>query len=210
MLHHAQAGCRQIIQAASPGWAGLFPLEAITCRQIFRVESIEAVATGRVFNDRELLEAGQLTVDLIAGRLAQGTHAGAKDLVRRFQSELMTMFFSYTGWEKSILGYFAEYDGKARRDEVLAAVENWEIAPERNVEIPGTEQRWNEEISTILELISALRTGTPLFMVEPPEDIGISPCKIYVYKDPAQIPEAYYRRLGLEKPGDLIARSGIG
>ncbi|MCY4426145.1 MAG: hypothetical protein OXC05_03825 [Halieaceae bacterium] len=316
------------------------------------------MATGRVFTDRELLEAGQLTVDLIAGRLAQGDHAGAKDLLQRFQSELMTMFFSYTGWEKSILEYFAEFDGEARRDKVLAAVENWEIAPERKVEIPSTAQRWNEEISAILELIdahstaaaterslelrrvalefhdgmlsrvtallstlyedhgeevlmqvlnqvmkpesmdpdgklpfrekvenimhftrchllpftvtedtekvtfmpdpcpsgarliraghyqsprngaivrdagpltygrkeipvycchepamemiSALRTGTPLFLVEPPEDIGTSPCKIFVYKDPAQIPETYYRRLGLEKPGDLIARSGMG
>ena len=52
-----------------------------------------------------------------------------------------------------------------------------------------------------------LNTGVPLFIVDAPEDVGITPCKIYVYKNPAEIPEAYYQRLGLEKPEDLIAIS---
>jgi hypothetical protein len=309
----------------------------------------------RVFSERELAEAGRLTVDLIAERLQQGKPSEAKSLVRRFQEELMTMYFSYSGWEKSILECIAHLNGDARRDEALATIENWEIAPERQVTIQGVAGQWNAELDVIeklidagiesepcerarnlreealalhdgimsrvaallsivyeqngekdlhwvlgevmkpesmdpdgtlpfrekvenimlftrchllpfsvseddekvtfmpnpcpsgarlirdghydsprnnaivrdagpltygraempiycchepsMELSSALRTGVPLFIVDPPEDVGISPCKIYVYKDPAQIPEAYYQRLGLKKPEDLIAVS---
>jgi len=308
-----------------------------------------------VFSDRELAEAGRLTVDLIAERLQQGQVDSATSLVNRFQEELMTMFFSYTGWEESILECIEELDGEARRNEVLAAVENWEVAPERQVETRGVAERWNAEIDQILalikagagseacqraralreqalalhdglmsrvsallsilyedhgeaelrrvlnlvmkpeamdpdgkqpfrekvenimrftrshllpftvtedaekvtfmpdpcpsgarlirdghyesprngaivrdagpltygrdefpiycchepamELASALRTGVPLFIIDPPEDVGISPCKTYVYKDPRDIPDVYYQRLGLKKPEDLIASS---
>ena len=308
-----------------------------------------------IFSDQELAEAGRLTVELIAENLARGQHSEAKNLVTRFQEELMTMFYSYTGWETSILGCIAEVDGEARSVEVLAGVEDWDIAPERKIETRGVAGRWVEELKTIqllideglvaeagqrahtlreqalelhdglmsrvsalltvvyedygdeelkrilnivmkpesmdpdgktpfrekvenimrftrchllpftvtedeekvtfmpdpcpsgarlirsghyesprnnaivrdagpltygraqlpvycchepaMELSSVLRTGVPLFIVDPPEDVGISPCKIYVYKDPAQIPEGYYQRLGLEKPEDLIAVS---
>jgi len=314
-----------------------------------------AVSAGRVFSDEELAEAGELTVDLIERRLQRGLTSEALALVERFQQEIMTMFFSYIGWEKSILEAVAELDGESQRDQVLAAVEDWEVAPERRVETRGTAQRWNVELDVIKELIEAgsgstacersralriealalhdgmmsrvaallsllyeahgegeltrvlnqvmkpesmdpdgnlpfrekvenimlftrshllpftvtedaekvtfmpdpcpsgarlireghydsprngaivrgsgpmtygrsdlpvycchepamemssvLRTGVPLFIVDPPEDVGITPCKIYVYKKPAQIPEAYYKRLGLKKPEDLIANS---
>ncbi len=58
-----------------------------------------------------------------------------------------------------------------------------------------------------MEISSALRTGAPIFIVDPPRDIGISPCKIYDYKDPASIPEKYFQRLGLSKPEGVIASS---
>ena len=309
----------------------------------------------RAFSEIELAEAGQLTVDLIAERLQRGQPAEAKILVRRFQHELMTMFFSYSGWEKAILECIVELNGEARADAALASIENWAVAPERQVEISGVAKRWNLELDNIealidtenhteasqratdlrvealalhdgimsrvtalltivyedngdkdlqwvlsqvmkpgsmdpdgtmpfrekvenimlftrshllpftvteddekitfmpdpcpsgarlirdghyesprnnaivreagpltygraempiycchepsMELSSTLRTGVPLFIVDPPEDVGISPCKIYVYKDPAEIPEAYYQRLGLKKPEDLIAVS---
>jgi hypothetical protein len=308
-----------------------------------------------IFSDLELAEAGRLTVELIAENLERGQHSEAKNLVTRFQEELMTMFYSYSGWETSILGCIAEVDGEARSVEVLAGVEDWDIAPERKIETRGVAGRWVEELKKIqllideglvaeagqrahtlreqalelhdglmsrvsallsvvyedygdeelkrilnivmkpesmdpdgkipfrekvenimrftrchllpftvtedeekvtfmpdpcpsgarlirsghydsprnnaivrdagpltygraqlpvycchepaMELSSVLRTGVPLFIVDPPEDVGISPCKIYVYKDPAQIPEGYYQRLGLEKPEDLIAVS---
>lgn len=310
----------------------------------------------QVFSDSELADAGRLTVDLIAERLQAGMHSDAKDLVVRFQQELMTMFYSYTGWEKSILGCITEVDGQARSDEVRAAMENWEIAPEREIETSGVAARWIAELEQItalidggsepeasqrahalrdealllhdglmsrvsallsaiyenhgeselqrvlnivmkpeamdpdgkipfrekvenimtftrchllpftvtedaqkvtfmpdpcpsgarliraghydaprnnavmrdagpltygraelpiycchepaMELSSMLKTGVPLFIVDAPEDVGISPCKIYVYKDPADIPERFYQRVGLEKPEDLIFRSG--
>ena len=59
-----------------------------------------------------------------------------------------------------------------------------------------------------MELSSVLQTGVPLFIVDPPEDVGISPCKVYVYKDPADIPDSFYERIGVERPQDLIVRSG--
>ncbi len=52
----------------------------------------------------------------------------------------------------------------------------------------------------IMERASIEATGVPLFVVEPSERLGIDPCPTHLYKDPAKIPERYYRRLGLEKP----------
>ncbi|MFT5442497.1 MAG: hypothetical protein ACI8W3_001541, partial [Myxococcota bacterium] len=34
----------------------------------------------------------------------------------------------------------------------------------------------------------------------PSEQLGVLPCKTYLYKDAADIPERYYTRLGLTKP----------
>jgi hypothetical protein len=51
-----------------------------------------------------------------------------------------------------------------------------------------------------MEKSSIEATGVPLFVVDPPERLGVDPCPTYLYKDPADIPERFYRRLGLEKP----------
>ncbi len=314
--------------------------------------------TSQVFSKQELSEAGRLTVDLVAESLKQGLDNDAKALVTRFQQELMTMFYSYTGWEKSILECIAETDGQKASIVALTSIENWDIAPERQLETRGVAKAWVAELESIqslidagngdeagerakalreqaltlhdglmsrvsalltiiyeahgeqelqrvlnivmkpesmdpdgnipfrekvenimrftrchllpftvtedeekvtfmpdpcpsgarlirsghyesprnnsmvrdvgpitygraelpiycchepaMELSSALRTGVPLFIVDPPEDVGISPCKIYVYKDPASIPEQYYQRLGLSKPEDLIVSSSLG
>ena len=40
----------------------------------------------------------------------------------------------------------------------------------------------------------------PLFVVDPSERLRQEPCPTYLYKDPADIPERFYTRLGLEKP----------
>ncbi|MFK7733330.1 MAG: hypothetical protein AB8B48_17045 [Pseudomonadales bacterium] len=309
----------------------------------------------QVFSKQELVEAGRLTVDLISERLKEGQPEDAKLLVSRFQEELITMFYSYTGWEKSILECINEVAGQAGSDSALAAIENYEIAPERQIETRGVGKQWVAELEQIqalidndasieaserahslrtralelhdgmmsrvsallsilyenhgdqellrvlnivmkpeamdpdgkipfrekvenimrftrchllpftiteddekvtfmpnpcpsgarlirdghyeaprnnaivrdqgpltygrtelpvycchepaMELSSVLRTGVPLFIVDAPTDVGISPCKIYVYKNPADIPESYYQRLGLNKPDDLIASS---
>jgi hypothetical protein len=52
----------------------------------------------------------------------------------------------------------------------------------------------------IMERASILKSGAPLFIVEPSEVLGEEPCRTFLYKDPADIPERYYTRLGLEKP----------
>ena len=47
-----------------------------------------ATDTNRVFTDKELLDAGRLTTDLIAEHLECGLRPEAGKLVRRFQKEL--------------------------------------------------------------------------------------------------------------------------
>ncbi|WP_153764441.1 hypothetical protein [Endozoicomonas sp. OPT23] len=60
-----------------------------------------------------------------------------------------------------------------------------------------------------MEVASILKTGRPVFVVQTPEDgrIGFSPCKIHIYKDPCDIPDHYFERIGIERPENLIARS---
>ena len=52
----------------------------------------------------------------------------------------------------------------------------------------------------VMEKASIEATGVPLFVVDPPERLGVDPCPTYLYKDPADIPERFYTRLGLSKP----------
>jgi hypothetical protein len=52
----------------------------------------------------------------------------------------------------------------------------------------------------VMERASIEATGVPLFIVEPSERLGEEPCLTYLYKDPANIPERFYTRLGLAKP----------
>ena len=52
----------------------------------------------------------------------------------------------------------------------------------------------------IMERASIEREGVPLFLVDPSDDLGRTPCRTYLYKDPADIPERFYTRLGLTKP----------
>lgn len=57
----------------------------------------------------------------------------------------------------------------------------------------------------VMERASAVKTGEPLFIVEPSEDLGNTPCKTYLYKRRRDIPERYYTRLGLAKPEESDA-----
>ncbi len=52
----------------------------------------------------------------------------------------------------------------------------------------------------VMEKNSIASTGVPLFVVDPSDRLGEEPCPTYLYKNPADIPERFYRRLGLEKP----------
>jgi len=52
----------------------------------------------------------------------------------------------------------------------------------------------------VMEKASIEATGVPLFVVDPSERLGEEPCPTYLYKDPADIPEHFYTRLGLTKP----------
>lgn len=58
-----------------------------------------------------------------------------------------------------------------------------------------------------MEIAMIKRDGVPLFIVDPAKDIGRVPCHVHIYKRPRDIPEHFYRRLGLKKPEDIIAIS---
>ncbi len=51
-----------------------------------------------------------------------------------------------------------------------------------------------------MELVDIDGKGTPFVVVEPADQIGEGYCRLIVYKDPQDIPERYYERLGREKP----------
>lgn len=52
----------------------------------------------------------------------------------------------------------------------------------------------------VMETDSFEGTGVPLFIVDPAERLGYEPCKTYLYKNAADIPERFYTRIGLTKP----------
>ncbi len=52
----------------------------------------------------------------------------------------------------------------------------------------------------VMERASIEATGAPLFVVEPSQRLGEEPCRTHLYKDPADVPERFYTRLGLTKP----------
>ena len=52
----------------------------------------------------------------------------------------------------------------------------------------------------VVERQAIEETGVPLFIVDPSDALGHKPCRTYLYKDPAAIPERFYTRVGLSKP----------
>jgi len=42
--------------------------------------------------------------------------------------------------------------------------------------------------------------GYPLWVMEDPGNVGVEPCKFYIYKNPDDIPVRFYERFGLKKP----------
>ena len=58
----------------------------------------------------------------------------------------------------------------------------------------------------VMEYTSLKRNGVPVFIIDPAKDIGVQPCKIHMYKNPATIPDYYYERVGLDR-NDIISSS---
>jgi hypothetical protein len=50
------------------------------------------------------------------------------------------------------------------------------------------------------ELLPIKWYGMPLYPSHPPEDFDHDPCTWFWFKDPADVPELYWRRYGLERP----------
>ena len=69
----------------------------------------------------------------------------------------------------------------------------------------GVGEAWEESLrrdwkrTFMNELLLIRWYGLPLNPSRPPEDFDHDPCVWYWYKDPAAIPDEYWRRYGLER-----------
>lgn len=52
----------------------------------------------------------------------------------------------------------------------------------------------------IENIVPMEKTGYPIWVTDPAEKLGETPCKLHIYKDPDRIPAEYYERFGLKKP----------
>jgi hypothetical protein len=52
----------------------------------------------------------------------------------------------------------------------------------------------------IQELVDIEANGAPFVVVEPAHELGKQHCSFHIYKDPANIPDKYYERLGIKRP----------
>ncbi|MFA5400565.1 MAG: hypothetical protein WC169_11360 [Dehalococcoidia bacterium] len=50
------------------------------------------------------------------------------------------------------------------------------------------------------DIVPMEKTGYPIWVIDPPDKVGESPCRYYIYKDPDNIPARFYERYGLKKP----------
>lgn len=51
----------------------------------------------------------------------------------------------------------------------------------------------------VMAMIGIETTGAPFFIEEPSDNIGEKNCKLYLYKDPRNIPEEFYAKVGKKK-----------
>jgi hypothetical protein len=49
-------------------------------------------------------------------------------------------------------------------------------------------------------IVGIEETGVPLYIHVPPDNPGVEPCRMYIYKDPKAIPAEYYEIVGKKKP----------
>jgi hypothetical protein len=52
----------------------------------------------------------------------------------------------------------------------------------------------------MLEILSIELSGQPRVVCHPPEKMGTTPCRFSIYKDPKNIPEEVFARVGKQKP----------
>lgn len=53
---------------------------------------------------------------------------------------------------------------------------------------------------SLQDIIPMEESGYPIWVIEPPDELGKQPCRYHIYKDPDKIPAKYYERYGLKKP----------
>ncbi len=124
------------------------------------------MTTGRIFSDEELRIAGLRSVDAIREALDAKDTVQARAFVRRLRREVLSMIRNYDGWEATLLDWIErEVDGVTKVD-ALAAIEDFDAAPERGGDGSDPVPRWKVEAEAILEAIEAGDASSALARAE--------------------------------------------
>jgi len=114
------------------------------------------MSSERVFTKEELRVAGMRSVDALAEALDAGDFAAATGFTKRLRREVLSMIRNYAGWEVTLLGFVdREIDGEDAST-ALAAIEDFEAAPERGGDGSDPVPGWKEDAN---EIFAAIENG---------------------------------------------------
>lgn len=116
----------------------------------------------REFSDEELRALGLRSVDALAEALEAGDRAAALGFVKRLRREVLSMIRNYAGWEETLLTWVDREIEGAERIDVLAAIEDFEAAPERGGDGSDPVPRWKKLAASIATEIEAGREAEGL------------------------------------------------
>ncbi|MGB0621708.1 MAG: hypothetical protein ACPGVZ_19770 [Myxococcota bacterium] len=117
----------------------------------------------REFSEGELRILGMRSADALAEALEAGDREAALGFVKRLRREVLSMIRNYAGWEETLLAWVERERAGHDRREVLAAIEDFDAAPERGGDPSDPVPRWKEEAAAIFV---ALESGDDAATIE--------------------------------------------
>ena len=103
------------------------------------------------------------SADALAEALEAGDREAALGFVKRLRREVLSMIRNYAGWEETLLAWVEREREGHDRSEVLAAIEDFDAAPERGGDQSDPVPRWKEESAAIF---AALESGDDAATIE--------------------------------------------
>ena len=120
------------------------------------------MAFERIFSDEELRIGGLRSVDALEEALGRRDQEAALHFTRRLRREVLSMIGNYSGWETTLLGWVDRQENAGTAATVLAAIEDYEAAPERGGDASDPGERWRAEAKAIARAIEAGRDAEAL------------------------------------------------
>lgn len=109
----------------------------------------------RVFTEEELRVLGMRSVDALAEALEADDRATAIGFVTRLRREVLSMIRNYAGWEETLLAWVDREVAGADRSDALAAIEDFESAPERGGDGSDPVSRWKQAATAIASAVDS-------------------------------------------------------